>query len=1758
MRRALIVAAALVVTLSLRAEEPGLARGFSADKVFDFQSGVDTVNTFQGNVSLRIPLGPSYPVDGGFSYGLSLAYNAKVWDYETYSGHPRAIANRRSNAGLGWLLSLGRLITPSSGTNNTGDYGYETPDGGSHGFWETLHHATASTALAPTVMHVRYSRDGSYLRLLVRDFNNDGNSDAVQIESPDGVIRTFDPDNGNLSQIRDRYGNGLEIAYPSSLTGTPCPASDTFAWVITDTKTARTNYVCFKHMAYFDSTYGGQVERVVLAAPPDPDSGAARTSTFVFNYSTPDIQRGCHSSYPNDNPLVEDVPMLTSITQNPNTTEAMTWSFTYNTSHTNGVCESGTLASYSLPTGATIDYTYRYWWLPVERCTGAYPWLQNYTGIATRTMSGPHIPDATWTYSSQQSTHRAWTTCPENERQLRLLIPSEQVVTTIVDPLGNVTEQYYSAWPMSGEAMWDDNGAPLPLNGNSPNGFRKNEYGLPFTRTPGTASGNYLLSQRVFTASGYAATPKTPLRSTYVTYERDSNNCSFLDAFCLDANERVTGERVVYHDDGGKVADTTYSSYDGLGNMRQVTTGGTFASGNVRTTYTAFNERDPDVNPASANDDVIDAGTYPDSFSMPTLTHAWVLGTASAVRVSEGSATATVQMCYEPLTGFLKARRVLKESARGTADLLVTFGQDGSGNVTSEAYAGGDVSANAPVTGSLCATATAPPAADYTITHGYDLGIRTTSQYAGASFLSLDRTIDAASGVTVSARDTAGYETTFRYDRAFRLKKVTPAGIAATTYAYVMPSGAGASWTPARAEEKTSATGLGTIESHYQYDSLGRIWRHKTLMPDDTWSVVETHRNGLGWPEWTSKRQKLTVPQPTVQTPSPTEYDFVPDSKTVFGGYDPFGRAATVTEPDGEVTSQTYTGVSSLTRSVTIGRGTGSFSTSTREVYDRQGRLSSVIEAAGTAGAVTTSYGYDVGGRLNLVSMAGGGGTQIRIFQYDNRGFLEFEQHPELGVDGHGRVVYGTYDTSGKFTGSYDARGHATRRITGAVNGTFDVTFAFDSAERLTSAMETASERTLTLFDYDDPEGELYDHCSGGRCNGKLAASGRYNYPDDLGTIAVAESYHYDGPGGRITRRDQSVGSSEINGATLFSGQNFFVSQTYDLFGNTSTLTYPCRKNVDGLCTAAPREVENGYTNGVLTSVTGFATSLTYQPNGMLATVVHANNVTDMITPSPSGMSRPCSLLTFRGSVVSTTTDPCGVTISASSPLSWTSGEYQYDGAGNVTRIGDTAYTYDAFSRLRGWTESIAGGAYNSTQLTMDTFGNHLSSAMKGCGTPVNGESRCVSTSSVAIAVAGTTNHYAAATYDAAGNVLTDVDHRTFAYDAFNRTKSTSASGREFRFIYGPDEERIAIVERVTNAGVTRNRTTWTLRGFGGELLSSWKDDATSGIRVWTWTEDEIRRGSLLLASVNPTRTLHYSLDHLGSPRVITDANGNLIGHQTFAPFGRGGTSDGGSLQFTGHERDRATIEGNADLPDYMHARYYNAQWGRFVSVDPVVGDPRVPQSWNRYAYVVNNPLKFVDVTGENATVVCDPDNNCTATVEAQIVADLNDPAQMAAARDFRNGAINYWQGLQSMGQNGETVTFQLNISIVGQADAVEGVDTIHVLNGSGIANVNMSLSIGGESTPDMGTIFTQDMTNNPSGMAGVAAHEAGHLMGLRDLYLPGQSVPYDGSAGADLMRHAQPTNGVRTAWWVLSPVNGNSVIYRQMGPPRRCLTGPC
>jgi hypothetical protein len=151
------------------------------------------------------------------------------------------------------------------------------------------------------------------------------------------------------------------------------------------------------------------------------------------------------------------------------------------------------------------------------------------------------------------------------------------------------------------------------------------------------------------------------------------------------------------------------------------------------------------------------------------------------------------------------------------------------------------------------------------------------------------------------------------------------------------------------------------------------------------------------------------------------------------------------------------------------------------------------------------------------------------------------------------------------------------------------------------------------------------------------------------------------------------------------------------------------------------------------------------------------------------------------------------------------------------------------------------------------------------------------------------------------------------------------------RYIYTPGDERIGVE--------------------GGKVLRQYKSSATNPAAPALWLEDFVWRDGVLLGSQRPVEMggrYHFHLDHLGSPRLITSDNDQMVSYHDYYPFGdehspvwQEGQSVGGfdredPMTFTGHERDYAGGMGGEDghAIDDMHARYYSPSLGRVSSVD--------------------------------------------------------------------------------------------------------------------------------------------------------------------------------------------------------------------------------
>src|SRR3989338_1495770 len=122
---------------------------------------------------------------------------------------------------------------------------------------------------------------------------------------------------------------------------------------------------------------------------------------------------------------------------------------------------------------------------------------------------------------------------------------------------------------------------------------------------------------------------------------------------------------------------------------------------------------------------------------------------------------------------------------------------------------------------------------------------------------------------------------------------------------------------------------------------------------------------------------------------------------------------------------------------------------------------------------------------------------------------------------------------------------------------------------------------------------------------------------------------------------------------------------------------------------------------------------------------------------------------------------------------------------------------------------------------------------------------------------------------------------------------------------------------------------------------------------------------------------LYVHTDHLGVSQLMTEGSdrsthnglrfikGEVVQRIEYSPFGKERFVLNPELEegpkFTGQTQDME------DGLYYYNARYYDPVLGRFIQPDPIVfSDPRNPQTLNGYTYTLNNPLKYIDPSGNS------------------------------------------------------------------------------------------------------------------------------------------------------------------------------------------------
>ena len=357
--------------------------------------------------------------------------------------------------------------------------------------------------------------------------------------------------------------------------------------------------------------------------------------------------------------------------------------------------------------------------------------------------------------------------------------------------------------------------------------------------------------------------------------------------------------------------------------------------------------------------------------------------------------------------------------------------------------------------------------------------------------------------------------------------------------------------------------------------------------------------------------------------------------------------------------------------------------------------------------------------------------------------------------------------------------------------------------------------------------------------------------------------------------------------------------------------------------------------------------------------------------------------------------------------------------------------------------------------------------------------------------------------YDASGNQL-HWGSLAYEWDDFNTLKTLQGQGNHRTYLYTADDERVW-TSSFTSAD-SPDTWTFTLRGLDNKVLTTY-EAAGNAPNSWTWKQDYVYRNGLLQATEHADgKRSYFSLDHLGTPRLLTDNNNAIQSLHHYFGFGEeiGVDPIGETMKFTGHERDFNSGSGTGDDLDYMHARYCNPNLGRFLSVDPKARRKplKMSQLWGRYSYSIGNPLKFIDPDGEDLKIVYDfSRSNLPNQAQVRIASGVAGAFRRAGVKNVQ--VFFEGSGLSPTKKQKSDRIVKLTFS----AKEIKSPTGKPVYGVTGFLDNEAVVSTASAPEGDSGETF----------LINVGAHEAGHASGALNQYA------FDADPSLSLYRAAEP-----------------------------------
>ena len=629
--------------------------------------------------------------------------------------------------------------------------------------------------------------------------------------------------------------------------------------------------------------------------------------------------------------------------------------------------------------------------------------------------------------------------------------------------------------------------------------------------------------------------------------------------------------------------------------------------------------------------------------------------------------------------------------------------------------------------------------------------------------------------------------------------------------------------------------------------------------------------------------------------------------------------------------------------------------------YDDRGRLSGISDSYVEGGTPRwTLYGYDGMDRPTSVTTPDNTCTSTVYDGYET----ETTVTPTVGRPQTSTVTVnamGWTVRSDDASGSYVTYDHyadgllATARVNGNTAATMTATY--DHARRKNTVTDPDYGTLTTVYDaygrlrtsVSERESEMHTQttCVYDGMDRKVSVTD--------GMEGTLTQYTYNESGVEKGTLDEVL-FQEIGGADIQS-----ISYIYDVFARpiriiemrssgsgTTTIQYDGQSRVKQLTHPSGVTVNYGYHRGYLSNVFDAAGNLLWKTEamdarGQLLEAQLGNGAVTEYTYDP---------LMHRLTGIATTKNLQQLT-------------YSYDKFGNLASRKDwkknmeETFTYDDMNRLTGITLKRSSGQDLTCTVTYDALGRMTS---RQAVIAVNLVPQVTQVFSQPVFDATKVHALASATTTSG---IFPPTPQTVTYTGFDKVSKVKQGTDSICYTYGFNQQRIYMEEHAGATDCTKQywgSCEYVTESDGIAISTYWRTFVTGPYGVFAVVE-----------SRNGMDQFHYVLkDNLGSWTTITnatgtveqqlsyDAWGNLRNPITWANYRAGDTYDGPMFDrgYTGHEHVEAFGLIN------MNGRMYDPVMGGFLSVDRFVQNPLTAQGFNRYAYCMNNPLRFVDPTG--------------------------------------------------------------------------------------------------------------------------------------------------------------------------------------------------